>query len=138
MGMRARQLLSISIVAAGRPSASWCVAGVLQCVAACCKCVAVRHSVLRSVNRNEGETVGKYFHRGGGASVHELVCCRGVAGVLQHVALCCSGLQVCCSALQWVARVLQCVTVCCGVSIGMRARQLVSISIVAAGRPSAS
>jgi len=114
MGMRARQLLSISIVAAGRPSASWCVAGVLQCVAVCCKCVAVRYSVLRCVNRNEGETVAKRFHRGGGVPVRELLCCRCVAGVLQ------------------------CVAVCCSVSVGIRARQSVNNFVVAARGPSAT
>ena len=121
MGMRARQLLSISIVAAGRPSASWCVAGVLQCVAVCCKCVAVCYSVLRCSNGNEGETVAKRFHRGGGAPVRELFV-----------------LQVCCRCVAVCYSVLQCVAVCCSVSVGIRARQSVNHFVVAARGPSAT
>jgi len=67
----------------------------LQCVALCCRCVAVCVNVLQCA----------------------AVCCS----VLQRVAVCCSVLQwvaVCCSALQCVAvccSVLQCVAVCCSV-----------------------
>jgi len=94
---------------------------VIQCVAVCCRCVAVCYSVLKCVAVCCSVLqcmCGKDSRVRGHPQLGVLQCVAVCCSVLQHIAAYCSVLQciaVCCKCIAVCCSVLQCITVCCSV-----------------------